>query len=117
MTSGDLALRHHGSSGKHGCTPFLRETPDILLTCYICPCRTVNDFFSLLVLFLRQMFVFLYFWGYLGLEGSHISGDIKKRSLPVRQGLIKHVCKIQGLSLKNGVDIWTFVCQNYDFAS
>ena len=29
----------------------------------------------------------------------------KKSSFTVRQGHIKHVCKISGLSLKNGVDI------------
>ena len=57
------------------------------------------------VFFLRQILVFLYFLGYLGLKESHISGE-RKRTVTVRQGHIKHVCKITGSPLTKTA--WTF---------
>ena len=54
--------------------------------------RTNASFF-----FLPDICVFVFF-GYLGPTGSHISGETKHthNSLTVRQGHIKHVCKISG---------------------
>ena len=60
----------------------------------------------------RQIFGVSLFLGYLGLKGSHISSEKQKqkRKKNIRQGLGWGTCAIfQGLSLKNGVDIWIFV--------
>ena len=48
---------------------------------------------------------------YLGLKGSHNSSEKKKKSVKGLAGDIKNWTrtKFQGLSLKNGVDIWTLV--------
>ena len=56
---------------------------------------------------------FLYFLGYLDLKGSHISSGKKTKIKNIRKGLgrrtLNTCAKFQGLSLKNGMDIWTFV--------
>ena len=79
--------------------------PEILRTCFMCPCRALHDFF-----FPARYLGFCIFLGYLGLKGSHISSEKKQN---IRKGLgrgTRNTCaKCQGLPLKNGVDIWTFV--------
>ena len=72
-------------------------------------------FFSVrwgIVSFFLQIVGFLYFWGYLGLKGSHFSSEKKNTHTHVythtrkaRQGHMKHVCKFSESSLKNDVDI------------
>ena len=61
--------------------------------------------------FVQQMLLFLYFLGYLGLKEFHISSEKNKK--PIRKGLdrgtLNTCANFQGLSLKNGVDIWAFV--------
>ena len=69
--------------------------------------------------FFRQIFGGLYFLGYVGLKGSHISKEKKTHSYRARQWHIKHVtcAKIQGLYLKNGVylDSGPVNCKNHGF--
>ena len=61
------------------------------------------------------MLVFRYlggiFGGYLGLKRPHISSEKKKEKRRTRlgKGTLNTCAKFQGLTLKNGVDIWTFV--------
>ena len=56
--------------------------------------------------------VFVFFVGYLGLKRPHIFGE-KTAKKHIRRSLGKgtlNTCaKLQGLTLKNGVDIWPFV--------
>ena len=48
---------------------------------------------------------------YLGFEGSHISGENNggENRQRLDRGTFNTCAKFQGLSLKNGVDIWTLV--------
>ena len=64
--------------------------------------------------FFRQIFGFLFFMGCLGLKGTpHFRRKNKKPKNPISQRLgrvtLNTCAKIQGLTLKNGVDIWTLV--------
>ena len=49
--------------------------------------------------------------GYLGLKRPHISSEKKKEKRRTRlgKGTLNTCAKFQGLTLKNGMDIWTFV--------
>ena len=66
--------------------------------------------------FFRQIFGILYFLGYLGLKRPHILGEKQQQQQQQQQnirirlgkGTLNTCAKIQGLALKNGVDIWTF---------
>ena len=40
------------------------------------------------------------------------SAKKEKQEVRPRDGHVEHVCKFLGLSVKNGVDIWTFVLKN-----
>ena len=79
----------------------------------MCPCRAFNEWgFSFW--FFRHIFGVLYFWGYLGLKEPHIFGEKKKQKQTnirkrLGRGTLNTRAKIEGLTLKNGVDIWAFV--------
>ena len=64
-------------------------------------------------LLLRQIFVFSYFLGCLGLKGFHMSGEKDNKnthtSVNGSPGAHKTRAKFQGLNSSNGVNIWTFV--------
>ena len=83
-------------------TSFLRDRVNCARI-WMRPCRA---FYECVCVFSRQIFGFLYFFGYLGLEGSDISSE-KKETPFVKGSAGAHLTrvKIQGLSLKNGVDI------------
>ena len=51
--------------------------PEILHTCFICPCRTGDEWGFLFVFFPPDICVF--FFGYSDLKGSHVSGEKKKK--------------------------------------
>ena len=89
-------------------TPFLRVRPWNFAHVFSVPLPSLSR--MLLFFFPRQIFVF---FGYLGLKKPHIFGEWNKRPkknrVKSRQGNIKHVCKFSVSTLKNGVDIWTFV--------
>ena len=106
----DCCLSRGSSSiNRRHLSSFLRDKTLNFCTCMclICRCRAFHDFYFIF----RQIFGFSYFQGYLGLKGSHISSGEKKKKRRkwLGRGTVNTVCKIQGLSLKNGVDIWTFV--------
>ena len=44
-------------------------------TCLMCPCRACYECFFFVSVYVRQIFGFLHFFGYLGLTGSHISSE------------------------------------------
>ena len=85
---------------------FWEIDPEILHTCLMFPCQTVNE----CVPRFRQIIVLVISRGYLGLKGSHIQ---RKKRKNIRKGLgrstLNTSAKFQGLFLKNGVDIWIFV--------
>ena len=99
--------------------------PEMLHTCSMCPCRAFHEWGSFVFLFFRQMFDFFYFWGYLGLKGSHFSSEIKqknkkKHAYKARQVNIEHVCKILGsISQKRRrhFDFCAINCKNNSLAS
>ena len=78
----------------------------------MCPCRAFYDwgfYFFFIASYLGVVFL-----EYLGLKGSQISSEKKQKTKKsIRQQLGKDAMntwsKIQGLSLENGVDIWTLV--------
>ena len=85
---------------------FWELDPEILRTCLRCPCRRVNDY---LFNFSPDIWGFGFLGGYLGLNGPHIfdqNDNIRERP---GSGTLKTCAKFQGLNLKNGVNIWTFV--------
>ena len=91
-------------------TPVLRDSPWNFVHVYFAPAEQVtNALFCYISPDIRGV---LYCWGYLGLEGSHISGEKnEKQSICQRldRGTSNKCAQFQGLSLKNGVDIWTLV--------
>ena len=98
---------HH--SGRAVCIS-LRCTSE---SCLVCPCRAFNEYFLFFV-FSSDLWVFIHFLGYLGLKRPHIFGEKTKKNEnpPTRIGSARtHQtrAKFQGLTLKNDVDIWTFV--------
>ena len=65
------------------------------------------------MLFSVRYLVFGIFWGYLGLKRPHISSEKKKKHRTrLGKGTLNTCAKFQGLTLKNGVDIWTLVRLN-----
>ena len=69
-------------------------------------------------LFFSSDICFFAFLGYLGLKRPHILGEKQQQQQQQQQqqnirirlgkGTLNTCAKIQGLALKNGVDIWTF---------
>ena len=87
---------------------FRVSDPEILHTCLMCPCRAFDECFSFL--FFARYLIFCIFWKYLGLKGPHIYGrKRKKKTFAKGSSAINACAKLQGLALKNGVGIWTFV--------
>ena len=93
---------------------FWELDPEILYTCFVCPCRSLTNGAFSFVCFFRQIFFVLFFWGYLGRKRPYIFGEKKKeKENPIRKrlgkGILNTRAKCQGLTPKNGVDISTFV--------
>ena len=93
-------------------TPFMSVSPWILHTCLMCPCRAFYEcFFSFFLFFSVRYLGFRIFWGYLGLKRPLIFGERKKKKHRQRlaNGTLNTCAKFQGLTLKSGLEIWTFV--------
>ena len=88
-------------------TPFLRGRPWTFAHVFVmCPSEPFTIFFSSSA----RHFGFCIFWGFLGLKGSHISSEKKTNTFVNGSAGAHYTCAIfQGISLINGVDIWTFV--------
>ena len=74
----------------------------------MCPCRAFHEWVFVLFFFPPDIWVFVFFWIF-GSEGiPHFQQNIliSKR---LGRGTLNTCAKFQGLSLKNGVDIWTVV--------
>ena len=77
----------------------------------MCPCRAFDEVFFLDFFFPSDIWVFVFFGGYLGLKKPHIFGEEKQKPIRKRlgKGTLNTCAKFQGLTLKKAVDIWTFV--------
>ena len=87
-------------------TQFLRDRPIIFSHVFNVhlPSLFTTTFFC------RQIFGFLYCLGTLGLTGSHISSYRKRNNRKrLERGTLNTCAILRVLSLKNDVDIWTFV--------
>ena len=84
-------------------TPFLRDRPWFFHVFNV----------PLPSLFINGFFFFFFFspdiWVFLGLKGSHLSCEKTNIRNRLDRDTLNTCAKFQGLSLKNGVDIWTFV--------
>ena len=65
--------------------------------------------FLFLFLFFGRYLGFCILGGYMGLERPHIFWEKKKKRKRLGRGTLNTCVKFQGLTLKNGVDIWIFV--------
>ena len=92
-------------------TPFFRVRPRNFAHVLSVPLPSLTNIYFL---FFRQIFGFLFFAGYLGIKRPHIFGEKKikkttKHSERLGKGTLNTCAKFQGLTLENGVAIWTFV--------
>ena len=76
----------------------------------MCPCRAFNECFFLCFFYSSDIWGFVFFEDIWGLRQPIFSSE-KKTNIRKRlgKGTFNTRAEVQGLTLKNGVDIWTFV--------
>ena len=79
-------------------------------TCLMCPCRAFNECFFLCV-FVRYLVFFCDIWVLRDTTFSAKKQKTEKKLIRKRlgKGTLNMCAKCQGLTLENGVDIWTFL--------
>ena len=90
--------------------PFLSDSPWNFAHVFNVPiCRAFYECFCFCFCFFRQTFGCSYFGDIWVLRDPTFPAKKNKNPKRLGRGTLNTCAKIQGLSLKNGVDIWTFV--------